>query len=265
MFRLSLDQRQRAWDRWVSGELGHRVQIEERRLARRELRRLFGQVVVQVGGSAGFPLIADAMAPHRLHIVFGGELPTHSHCPLILAEDHLLPIPSESVDILILQHCLDLSAHPHQVLREVERVLRPGGRLLVLGFNPHSLWGLRRLLGTRFGGVIPWQTRFMKSAQVEDWCRLLNLVPEHKHHAVYSLPVVKRSIRKLLKRFEHGIARRDWPVGAVYCIRAKKERVAFIQSKPSPLSRLTQGRPVMKPAVGLRRRPALRAVPKSDA
>ncbi len=265
VFQLSLDQRQRAWDRWVAGRLGHRVQVEERRVARRELRRLFGQVVVQVGGSSGFPLIADSLAPVKFHVVYGGDIPRHAHCPVIFAEDNLLPFPTDSVDILVLQHGLDLSSHPHQVLREAERVLRPGGRLVVFGFNPSSSWGLRRLLGTRLDGIIPWQARFMRVQQIEDWCRLLNLAPELKRFAVYSLPVAKKSIRKLFKRLEHGAARREWPVGAVYCLRAKKEREGMIAAKPSRLAKLAAARPALKPAAGFRRRPALHAVPKSDA
>jgi pimeloyl-ACP methyl ester carboxylesterase len=106
VFRLGLQEKQRAWDRWIAGRLGHRIQVEERRVARRELRRLFGQVVVQVGGTAGFPLIADSLAPVRFHVVFGGELPRVSHCPVIIAEDNLLPFPTDSVDILVLQHSL---------------------------------------------------------------------------------------------------------------------------------------------------------------
>ena len=63
VFRLGLHEKQRAWDRWIIGRLGHRIQLEERRLARRELRRLFGQVVIQVGGTPGFPLIAQITSP----------------------------------------------------------------------------------------------------------------------------------------------------------------------------------------------------------
>ena len=264
VFRLGLQEKQRAWDRWISGRLGHRIQVEERRVARRELRRLFGQVVVQVGGTAGFPLIADSLAPVRFHVVFGGDLPRVSHCPIIIAEDNLLPFPTDSIDILVLQHCLDISAHPHQVLREAERVLRPGGRLLLFGFNPASSWGIRRMLTTPLGSLLPWHARFMRRSQIEDWCRLLNLVPELSRHAVYSLPIAKKSIRKLFKNLEHRMARNEWPVGAIYCLRAKKERNAYITGKPSPLGRFASVGKTLKPAVGMRRKPVLRVVPKQD-
>jgi len=264
VFRLGLQEKQRAWDRWISGRLGHRIQVEERRVARRELRRLFGQVVVQVGGTAGYPLIADSLAPVRFHVVFGGDLPRVSHCPIIIAEDNLLPFPTDSIDILVLQHCLDISAHPHQVLREAERVLRPGGRLLLFGFNPASSWGIRRMLTTPLDSLLPWHARFMRRSQIEDWCRLLNLVPELSRHAVYSLPIAKKSIRKLFKNLEHRMARNEWPVGAIYCLRAKKERNAYIPGKPSPLGRFASVGKTLKPAVGMRRKPVLRVVPKQD-
>lgn len=264
VIRLELQEKQRAWDRWIAGRLGHRIQVEERRLARRELRRLFGQVVVQVGGTAGFPLIADSLAPVRFHVVFGGELPRKPHCPVIIAEDNFLPFPTDSVDILVLQHSLDISAHPHQVLREAERVLRPGGRLLLFGFNPASSWGLRRMLSTPLDSLLPWHARFMRRSQIEDWCRLLNLAPELSRHAVYSLPIAKKGVRKLFKNLEHRMARNEWPIGAVYCLRAKKERNAYIPGKPSSLGRLASVGKTLKPAVGMRRKPLLRVVPKQD-
>jgi SAM-dependent methyltransferase len=264
VIRLELQEKQRAWDRWIAGRLGHRIQVEERRLARRELRRLFGQVVIQVGGTAGFPLIADSLAPVRFHVVFGGELPRKPHCPVIIAEDNFLPFPTDSVDILVLQHSLDISAHPHQVLREAERVLRPGGRLLLFGFNPASSWGLRRMLSTPLDSLLPWHARFMRRSQIEDWCRLLNLAPELSRYAVYSLPIARKGVRELFKNLEHRMVCNEWPIGAVYCLRAKKERTAYIPGKPSPLGRLASVGKTLKPAVGMRRKPLLRVVPKQD-
>ena len=252
-FRLSPSERQIAWDRWISGQLGHRVQVEERRLARKELRRLFGKTVVQIGGSSRFPLIADSLAPVRFHVMTGTDMPAHTHCPTLQAELELLPLASESIDIVVLQHTLELSEEPHQLLREVERILKPGGRLLIFGFNPQSTWGVRRLLSTRLDSIVPWQFKYLSVWLAEDWCRLLGLEPELTRYAVYSLPFAKRLLRRVFKGAEHRMARREWPIGAVYCLRAKKDRLSLIQPSRNPLRRFAHVQP-LRPIAGVGRR-----------
>lgn len=89
-----------------------------------------------------------------------------------------LPIASASVDALLLAHSLDLCAQPHALLRECERVLNDHGQLVLLGFNPLSMWAVAQRL--------PWraQTRFVDGAhlytahRVCDWLRLLSCEPQ---------------------------------------------------------------------------------------
>ena len=72
----------------------------------------------------------------------------------LITDAAALPFPAASLDLVVLPHTLELSADPHQVLREVERVLVPEGRVVLSGFNPASLWGLRQgrgRLGLRLG------------------------------------------------------------------------------------------------------------------
>ena len=57
-----------------------------------------------------------------------------------------LPFAANSIDLVVLPHVLEFHDNPHQILREVERILIPDGQLVVTGFNPLSLWGLRRRL-----------------------------------------------------------------------------------------------------------------------
>ena len=71
-------------------------------------------------------------------------------------------------------------------------------------------------------------------------------------------------MRKLFKNIEHKMALLEWPVGAIYCLRAKKERDAYITGKQGPLGRLASVGRTLKPAVGLRRKPVLRLVRKQD-
>jgi SAM-dependent methyltransferase len=52
-------------------------------------------------------------------------------------------------------HALEFHDDPHQILREVERVLIPEGELIITGFNPISIWGLRQRL-PNCPGDFPW-------------------------------------------------------------------------------------------------------------
>ena len=71
-------------------------------------------------------------------------LPLHAalHC-----EPEALPFPDQSLDLVLLPHTLELASDPHLTLAEVTRVLRPEGRVVIVGLNPTSLWGLRQRLG----------------------------------------------------------------------------------------------------------------------
>lgn len=84
-----------------------------------------------------------------------------------------MPIETHSVDIVILPHSLEFQEDPHQVLREVNRILRPEGIVLLLGFNPWAIWHLPRFL-PRAKNKTPWNGRFISRSRVIDWLKLLN-------------------------------------------------------------------------------------------
>ncbi len=70
------------------------------------------------------------------------NVPVALHCDF-----DALPFASQSIDLVVLPHGLELARDPHETLREIERVLVPEGRVMIVGFNPASLWGLRQRLG----------------------------------------------------------------------------------------------------------------------
>src|SRR5215510_5623956 len=58
-----------------------------------------------------------------------------------LAADPLeLPLADQSIDLAVLPHVLEGHPNPHEVLREVERVLRGEGQVVISGFNTASLF-----------------------------------------------------------------------------------------------------------------------------
>ena len=143
------------------------------------------------------------------------------HC-----EFDALPFESNSLDLVLLPHALELSQDPHQTLREVERVLRPEGRVVILGLNPASLWGLRQNLGRLTRGqahsFLPQAGDSIGYWRLRDWLRLLNLEVEGAHFGCYSPPL---STDAWLQRWAwvEGVGGRWWPVlGAAYFIVAVK-------------------------------------------
>ena len=142
-----------------------------------------------------------------------------------------LPFPDSSIDLVVLPHALELARDPHLTLREVERVLVPEGRVVITGFNPASLWGLRQrgaLARQRIGLAgegalyLPSAGDFIGYWRLRDWLRLLSFEVEGGRFGCWRPPL--RSAR-WLDRFEwmDRVGDRWWPVfGAVYFLVAVK-------------------------------------------
>lgn len=131
-----------------------------------------------------------------------------------------LPFASDSLDMVLLPHVLEFAEHPHQILREVERVLMPEGNLIISGFNPRSLWGLHRALGRRQG--YPWSGHFIALPRLKDWLALLGFEVVGGRFAAYAPPFHQT---KWLERcaFMEAAGDRWWAVsGGVYFLHAVK-------------------------------------------
>ena len=134
-----------------------------------------------------------------------------------------LPFASQSLDLVVLPHVLEFAAEPHQVLREVERVLIAEGQLIVIGFNPTSLWGAWQAAG-RLGGAsyLPRAGEFISVPRLRDWLKLLNMEVNRGYFGCYAPPC---QTEKWLSRFSfmEKAGERWWPYfGAVYIVHAIK-------------------------------------------
>jgi SAM-dependent methyltransferase len=111
----------------------------------------------------------------------------------VLANFEALPLPSQSLDLVVLPHTLELADDAHQTLREVERVLMPEGRVVVIGFNPTSLWGLAGQVGrtaNRLGlrASPPDTGELLGPRRLRDWFKLLGLQVETGCFGCYRPP-----------------------------------------------------------------------------
>jgi ubiquinone/menaquinone biosynthesis C-methylase UbiE len=75
-----------------------------------------------------------------------------THCSVRLADMYRLPLTEASFDIAVVQMVLHYAEDPPGVLAEVARVLRPGGRLIVIDLAHHSRDELVTRLAHRWAG-----------------------------------------------------------------------------------------------------------------
>jgi SAM-dependent methyltransferase len=171
------------------------------------------------------------------------------HCALsVLNRYDELPFATNSIDLVVMPHILEFAAEPHQVLREVDRVLVPEGHVVITGFNPLSLWGLRQLL-TRLGMApyLPREGQFISLPRIKDWLKLLSFEVNRGRFGCY-LPWV-RSDRWLQRwRFMDKAGDRWWPVlGSIYMVTAVK-RVRGMRLVGAVRKRVEVLRPALAPA-----------------
>jgi SAM-dependent methyltransferase len=202
---------------WFDTPLGAQALITEQKLVSRYLSRLFGYHILQMGCSPQHSLITDSPVGHK--IIFSPN-PAASG-GMAVADNEELPLAGDSIDVVLIHHALDFSPDSHKLLREAARVLRPGGQLLILGFNPTSLWGISKLLRVR--SQPPWNGRFISSKRVSDWLNLLELHVEQVDSCLHFMPSKwGKVLQSAAKTEELGSKFRN-PFGGAYLIQATKQ------------------------------------------
>lgn len=224
---MDFSRRHADFERWLHTPLGHALYENQSACVDTHAAGLTGARQLHVGISHELPLATESDFSQRVMTVSRWQEGLSAGVAVADADE--LPFPGDSMDLVILHHSADFSAYPHQVIREASRVLRGGGHLLVLGFNPISVWGLRKWLSRRGGG--PWSGRFMLRSRMEDWLRLLDFQVESAGSHFLRLPVQRAAqVDKLDLGRLPGL--RFLPLGAYYCIFATKRVCAPIKSRP---------------------------------
>ena len=216
---------------WLEQPAGRYIRAWEQAHFDQLTVNIFGYHALQMGLPHINALAANRM-PHQWHSdhVFksdeytdknkNGNTVNRKQASIALIHDFTeLPFDSQSLDLVVLPHVLEFSSEPHQVLREVERVLIPEGRVIVCGFNRRSLWGARQKISKNF---LPDKGEYIAPARLRDWLKLLNMEVDQTHFGAYALPFRNE---KWLQRTAclEKLGARWWPfLGAVYMLQGIK-------------------------------------------
>src|SRR5450756_205913 len=197
---------------WFTTPQGGYVLAREQAYFDRTVSDIFGYNALQLGLPEH-----DFLHSSRIPLRFCGA--DQAGAQVRLCDDEL-PFACDNLDLVLLPHVLGFAEHPHQILREAERVLMPEGQLIISGFNPRSLWGMHRVLGRRQG--YPWRGHFIALPRLKDWLALLGFEVVGGRFAAYAPPFHQI---KWLERFAFMEAAGDrwWAVsGGVYFVHAIK-------------------------------------------
>jgi SAM-dependent methyltransferase len=216
-------------ENWFNTPLGSYVLERESAYFDQTLADVFGFNAVQLGLPRRDFLRASRMP---LRFTLAPEEGAH-----VRADCRELPLAGGSVDLVVMPHVLEFNDHPHQILREAERVLMPEGSLVITGFNPRSLWGVRRL-GTRRPRPTPWNGQFIALPRLKDWLALLGFEVAGGRLACYVPPFTAEKWRERFNFLEPA-GDRWWPIaGGVYLLHAIKRVAAMRVMKPEWNARL---------------------------
>jgi SAM-dependent methyltransferase len=168
---------------WWASPMGAALIAAESQLLGEALEDVFGWELLQIGAwGGGRELLSGARTRHQAIVAAPGLSSGADIC----GRPTQLPIISDSIDAVLLPHILEFATDPYAIVREADRVLVGEGRLLVLGFRPWSLWGVRARWSR--SGFPPGMRRVLSERRIREWLVLLGYEVVSAQHYLYRGP-----------------------------------------------------------------------------
>lgn len=163
------------------------------------LKQHYGKHALLIGMPCQASLLQATHIPcHALINPLSHTLKASTTTPLrwervIDSDLHELPIQTGSVDLVLLAHTQEFIENPHQLLMEACRVVKPEGLIAIIGFNPFSLWNLRKF--SEMG-------RFISAYKIKYWLKLADFELEQKKTILFRPPIRQESLYQKLACLE---------------------------------------------------------------
>ncbi|MFT6926979.1 MAG: SAM-dependent methyltransferase [Psychromonas sp.] len=204
-----------SWQQLPNGESLHQ-QTQQR--IDDYLEQCFGYNLLKLGHLSCQINTFNSRIPHQINCASSGDNIT------LQADINQLPLQNSTIDLCILTHELDFSSDPHQLLREIDRVLALDGTLIISGYNPISLFGLRTALHPKN----PKNARLFLPNRVIDWLHLLGFKIQQKQHFDF----LSHNLKSTCSLFIEDFGQRYLPYFcSVYFIIAKKKTIPMTPIK----------------------------------
>ncbi|OHV11889.1 class I SAM-dependent methyltransferase [Kushneria phosphatilytica] len=226
------------------------VRLEERlKAARQHLDSSPGRALLRAERACLGPVLDTLSGRHGLELTTGSSLldlsavghvmswaPRYEdvrHASTIVCDPASIPLPDESMELVLIHHLLELVAEPHYLLREAARVTDHHGRLLIVGWHPYGAAGFHHWLA-RYRGLWPMGGIWRSASRLRDWLTFVDFEIERMDYCGFILP----SSSRCHDRMEALGRRWNLPMGQSFVIRAKRRLHRVTPIRPRFASRL---------------------------
>lgn len=202
---------------WYRQALGQSILTAESDQLAGTLSHLFGFHLLQLGCPNEINWLSKSPIGHHICLHPGPLLEGSVQGDMVA-----MPFAEDSIDVALLPHVLEFYPHPEAILAETFRVLLPEGVLLILGFNPWSLFGIKRNFCSR-SESIPWHGKFISVSRLTQQLSELSFEVTQVKRFYHRPPLNDRG---WLTRtvFMERLGRKFWPLcGGLYLLVAKKK------------------------------------------
>ena len=203
---------------WLKSDFGRYLRAQERRILREKCSKLPGYRMLRLGLSEDSETLDCFDHIHRFSMH-----PSEFNAGHAAISDYMeLPLMSETIDVMLLQHALEFSASPKAVLAEAGRVVMPGGHLILCMFNPYGPMGLLKFPMQLFSKQPQYSFHNLRMGRVIDWLSLLNFQVVQIDHGAYNPPLNSPAWVEHDSAWERACQKIRFPLGNVYMIHAVK-------------------------------------------
>lgn len=235
---------------WYSSRRGKYLAELEKELLASELSAVYRERLVCLSPAPVPGMCAEQSTIEQYVLAMPGQDTSAD----LLTTYTALPLATGSIDVVVLHHALEACSNPHQLLREVQRVVAPRGHVIIICFNPWSLHGLWSLITGRLPNSV-WRQNPIGRSRVSDWLSLLGFAL-HSVRSSYSIPPPDfKQVWTQICRINGFLARHRFPLGGIQIYHAICEEhgmTALRRDRRGVAPRLV-GLAVPRPAVSVGR------------
>lgn len=212
-------------ERWFKSPLGGALLIAQQEVLAKKMTMFRGRHALQLSVIRDVELTKAGSLVHQFAV--GPKLgPGIS----VLCQSDNLPIYTESVDLAVVHHVMEYSRKPHQLLKELTRVILPSGHIVIIGFNPYGLFGVGAVF-KRFYRTKVWHNHTLSCRRVADWLSLMGFTVVDVEYGFYKPPINLTTINKRFKWIDQVLSSLRWPLAGFYIITAKKQVAPYTPTK----------------------------------